>query len=170
VYNFFANAVALRNLQNVLIASHVDLIVTPSILSGSCAINIAAKTVSSGGIFGYTASPPGAQGQVIFTNYIGTCVLRLIATFASTAGTVTAGDSCTVSNPSDQPRVIIASSVSFVDGIPAGSIIGGTSLSFSRTRTLVLWNVSICFCSLFDIGCRKFRFVFLPLDILSLPY
>jgi len=138
VYNYFANAVALRNLQNVLIASHVALIVTPSILSGSCAINIAAKTVSSGGIFDYTAIPPGDQGKVIFTNYIGTCVLRLIATFASTAGTVTAGDSCTVSNPSDETRLLIAHSVipdpAFL--LAAGPLTAGASYPFKREALL----------------------------------
>jgi len=138
VYNYFANAVALRNLQNVLIASHVALIVTPSILSGSCAINIAAKTVSSGGIFDYTAIPPGDQGKVIFTNYIGTCVLRLIATFASTDGTVTAGQSCTVSNPSDETRLLIAHSVipdpAFL--LAAGPLTAGASYPFKREALL----------------------------------
>ena len=139
VYNYFANAVALRNLQDALIASHVALIITPSILSGSCAINIAAKTVSSGGIFDYTASPSGStQGQVIFTNYIGTCVLRLIATFASTAGTVTAGQSCTVSNPSDETRLLIAHSVipdpAFL--LAAGPLTAGASYPFKREALL----------------------------------
>ena len=128
------NTVELRNVQNVRITSHVDLTLTPSIQSGSCNINILAKTVSSGGFFDY-ATQSGTQGKIIFTNYIGSCLLRLIATFSSTAGTVTAGQSCTASNPADQTRVIIASSVSFVDAhvFPTGSITGGTSHTYSRT-------------------------------------
>ena len=127
------NTVELRNVQNVSIISHVDLTLTPSIQSGSCNINILAKTVSSGGLFDY-ANQSGTQGKIIFTNYIGSCLLRLIATFTSTAGTVTAGQSCTALNPADQTRVIIASSVSFVDVFPTGSITGGTSHTYSRTK------------------------------------
>jgi hypothetical protein len=127
------NTVELLNVQNVRITSHVDLTLTPSIQSGSCNINILAKTVSSGGVFDY-ATQSGTQGKIIFTNYIGSCILRLIATFSNTAGTVIAGQSCSsTNNPTDRTRVIKASSVSFVDVFPTGSITGGTSHTYSRT-------------------------------------
>jgi hypothetical protein len=129
----FFNAVALRNHQDAPIFNHVSLMVTPSTF-GQCRINIAAKTVNSGGIFDYSSSS-GDQGKVIFTNYIGNCVLRLLATFSTTAGSVTAGEPCTASNPSapDQTRQIKASSVSFVSNFP-NSIIGGQQITYSRNR------------------------------------
>jgi hypothetical protein len=125
----------LHNFQNEVITNHVDLIVSPSVQSGSCLINIVSKTISSGGIFDYS-SESGNQGKVVFTNYIGSCILRLMATFSATAGSVSAGQSCTASSPSapDQTRVIKASNVRFVSAfsIPEGSIIGGSSITYKR--------------------------------------
>jgi hypothetical protein len=125
------NTVALRNQQDNLISNHVTLVVTPSTF-GQCQINIVAKTINSGGTFDYSLAS-GDQGKLIFTNYIGNCVLRLMATFSSTAGSVTAGQSCTASNPSalDQTRQIKASDVNFISHFP-NSIIGGQQISYSR--------------------------------------
>jgi hypothetical protein len=132
-------AVALRNDQDQLILNHVALIVTPSIISGSCNINSMAKTIDSGGIFDYS-STSGNQGKIIFTNYIGSCVLRLMATFKDSAGSVTAGQSCTASSPSapDQLRVIKASSVNFVVNLPS-TIVGGQSITHSRMISLFVF-------------------------------
>lgn len=114
-----------------MISNHVALVVTPSTF-GQCRINIAAKTINSGGIFDYS-SASSDQGKIMFTNYIGSCVLRLMATFSSSAGSVTAGQICTASNPSapDETRQIKASGVTFVSSIP-NSIIGGQQISYSR--------------------------------------
>jgi hypothetical protein len=128
----FLSAVALRNDQNELITNHVALIVTPSIISGSCSINSVAKIIESGGVFDYSTTS-GSNGKIIFTNYIGSCVLRLMATFKDTAGSVTAGESCTASSPSapDQTRAIKASSVNFVAALPS-SFVGGHLITYSR--------------------------------------
>ncbi len=129
----FLIAVALRNDQNQLITNHVALVVTPIIIgSGSCIINSQAKIITSGGIFDYSTTS-GGQGKIVFTNYIGSCVLNLMATFQDTAGSVTAGQSCTASSPSapDQTREIIASSVIFVAHLPS-TIVGGQSITYSR--------------------------------------
>ena len=123
-------SVALRNQQDQLITNHVSLVVTPSIHSGSCHINIVAKTIDSGGVFDYSAS--GNQGKVVFTNFVGSCVLRLIATFSSSSGSVTAGQLCTSTSPSapDQTRVIKASSVAIVGTFP-NPIIGGQAITYA---------------------------------------
>ena len=125
------SAVALRNHEDVLISNHVALVVTPSTF-GQCEINIGAKTINSGGVFDYS-SALGDQGKVVFSKFIGNCVLRLMATFSSTAGSVTAGQSCTASNPSvpDETRQIKASDVIFVSNFP-NTIIGGQQISYSR--------------------------------------
>ena len=113
-----------------MIINHVSLVVTPSINSGSCHINIVAKTIDSGGVFDYSAS--GNQGKVVFTNFVGSCVLRLIATFSSSSGSVTAGQLCTSTSPSapDQTRVIKASSVAIVGTFP-NPIIGGQAITYA---------------------------------------
>lgn len=114
-----------------MILNHASLVVTPSIHSGSCHINIAAKTIDSGGVFDYSETS-GSQGKVVFTNFIGSCVLRLVATFSSSSGSVTSGQLCTSTSPSapDQSRVIKASSVAIVGTFP-NSIIGGQAIAYA---------------------------------------